>query len=575
MRYVSSTAALLLALACSENGDVGGHTAGVSGGNEKPSKGSPVVSDPLNAAAAPVVSDEQYQAAVVPGMADPENPSATVEVPDSTGAAWRIIEVPALALPTIVSTPKGWFAASRRSLGQGKTIGANESALYRSKDGVHWKLVPVDGGTNLAVRDMAYGNGTYVMVGSSDDGGVFLTSHDGEHFEEIAQPELDQSQRLSVVDFAGGLFFAFGFRVLAVSEDGKNWTLMGSDILQFGRAAFGNGRYVLAGNGPMMVSENGYSWVSHDVDCNIPDACITDPSGNVSQSYQSHLLFIDGYFYSDQMRSNDGATWEALPNKQPTAYVGNHFLGGYPFHLDTWTPKGKVQSLQVVRPAKAAVTAEGRDPSNVGRIDSDTAIPDTVNVPFDDGLDCKTASCVIVDGYLVLVPPLGTEPLPDRVPRDDEGAPLLSDECPVSQMLTCDDYAERSGCVCDPYAPENPDYCQDVGDFECAGAFDRADGEWNVPDLGAAGCDCNAVDPNEPPTFGDDCRDDATVCAAPLECLEVDAPASYGDPTPPPYVCTAACESDDDCPSWTATGYCKGAVHLTCSNGSCQPRECE
>lgn len=141
-------------------------------------------------------------------------------------------------------------------------------------------------------------------------------------------------------------------------------------------------------------------------------------------------------------------------------------------------------------------------------------------------------------------------------------------------MVTCDDYEERIGCYCDPAAPANPDNCEDVSHFQCSGQFDAWPDEWNIAEIAEGGCNCNATDPNQPPSFGSICEEGADTCEAPLACLAIDPPPSYGSPVPQPWVCTAACDSDMDCPSWLATGYCAGEVHLRCSNGSCQPRDC-
>ena len=543
-----------------------------------PASRAPATTDPLNAAASPHIADEQYAAAALPAEPPRDNYSGTTEIVDQTGSAFRLIEVPALDLPSIVSTPDGWFALSRRFLGSGKSIAGAETALFRSTDGVRWSSIPLDPGhDNLALRDIAYGDGTYVLVGQrmgQGGGGVFFTSNDGEHWQEIAQPTLDQSREFDTVDFAGGLFFAFGFRMVAVSADGLSWTSGLSDLVQFGSAAYGNGRYVLAGNGPMQVSEDGHSWTSVNIPCDLSDLCITDPSGKVGQGLNYHLLFIDGAFYSDQVRSTDGLVWQVFPGRFPAAYVSGRFIGGSTFHLNTWTPAGSIEPLHVIRPSAASVSASGRGALGVGKLDRDQPIPDTVEVPFEDGLDCTTASCVIVDQNLYLVPPLGTKPLPDRIPRDSDGAPLLSFYCPVSQKITCDDYAERLNCTCDPDAPAAPESCGDVGDFRCTAAFEHRDGEWDVPEVGPAACDCNAVDPNEPPTFGTHCEDDPGACAAPLQCLEVDPPLSAGPPPPPSFICTAPCTTDADCPTWRATGHCAGPVQLRCSRGSCQPRGC-
>jgi hypothetical protein len=532
-----------------------------------------------NAAAAPRISAQQYEAATLSAYPELDPREGTTGLVDTTGSAWRMIEVPAASnAPDLVSTPDGWFALSRRELGDGKAIAGTQTALYQSKNGIDWDLVPLDPGhDDLALRSITYGNGTYVMVGrryGTDGVGVFWTSENGHDWEESPQPPLDISRVLDTVDFAGGRFFAFGFRTLAVSEDAKDWTLRESDIVQFGSAAFGAGRYVLAGNGPMVVSEDGLDWVSHPLDCALPGACITDPSGNVAQSYQLHLLFVDGGFYSDQLFSADGIEWQALPGRFPAAYVGGRFIGGNGYQLDNWTRESPPETLHVIRPSRASVTAEGRAVTAVGVLSRDEPFPERVSVEFEDGLTCETASCVIVDERLYLVPPAGTPPLPDRVPRDADGVPLLSSDCPVSSMVFCDDYAARSGCVCNPEAPQSPESCQDVSHFECEGAFEHREGEWDVPEVAHAGCDCDAIDPNQPPTLGEPCDEAHEVCAPPFECLTIDAPSSIL-PVEPPEVCTAACTTDDDCPSWEATGFCAASVELRCSNGSCQSRSCE
>src|SRR5690606_34630176 len=240
--------------------------------------------------------------------------------------------------PALLRTPSGWLALSQRNMGQGRVVGEWQSALYRSLDGVRWHALPLaPGRSELSVMDMAYGDGRYVVTGRTygdEHKGVFLVSTDGEAWQQIDQPDLDATRILGPVEFAGGKFFAFGFGVLAVSDDAHNWTLLSSDILQFGSAAFGNGRYVLAGNGPMLVSEDGLNWASYAVSCVVPGACIADPSGNVSQSYQSHLRFVDGYFYSDQMRSADGTSWEALPERTPAALESGRFIGGGGYSLN-------------------------------------------------------------------------------------------------------------------------------------------------------------------------------------------------------------------------------------------------
>jgi hypothetical protein len=515
-----------------------------------------------------VLSDEQFAAAVV---TSPD----TLDRPDTSGGAWRVIEVPGASnLPTVVRTPAGWLSLSSRFLGpDGKVITGVESALYRSRDGVHWQLLPLGpAGTDLQLRGLAYGAGRYVMVGARLGGeGVVWTSSDGERWSESSQ-SLSGPFAWNTVIFVKDRFFAFGFGQLASSATGESWTALPTHIIQNGAGAYGNGRYLLLGNGPPQTSEDGDAWEEHPLDCTLPGGCITDPSGGVGQTVHYSALFAEGRFFTEQLSSLDGATWQAQPGLSPNMYIDGHFLDGSSLSagLTSWRLGGPVQTLRVVRPSRSALTLAGRD--WVGVLDHDAPLPETVDVPFEDGLTCETAACV---GGLLLVPPSGTPPLIDRVPRKADGAPLLTRDCPVSSMLFCDDYAARTGCVCNTAAPQNPDYCDDVSQYRCAGQFVTRPNEWQLDELAQGGCSCDATDPNEPPGFGRSCSAGADTCQPPLECLGIDTPASPGPPSEQPFICTAPCTMDADCPSWEASGFCSGPVQLRCSNGTCQPRACD
>jgi hypothetical protein len=513
------------------------------------------------------LSEEQFAAAVV-------TPPDTPDRPDTTGGAWRVIEVPGASnLPSVVRTASGWMSLSSRFLGpDAKALTGVESALYRSRDGVHWELLPLGPrGTDLQLQSLAYGAGRYVMVGARFGGqGVVWTSSDGERWTESLQ-SLSGPFAWNTVTFVKDRFFAFGFGQLASSPTGESWTALPTHIIQLGAGAYGNGRYLLLGNGPPQTSEDGYAWEEHPLDCTLPGACITDPSGGVGQTVHYSALFAEGRFFTEQLSSLDGVTWEAQPGLSPNMYIDGHFLGAFGLSagIATWTLGGPAQTLRVVRPSKSAVTLAGRD--GVGVLDRDAPLPETVDVPFEDGLTCETAACV---GGLLLVPPSGTPPLIDHVPRKADGTPLLTSDCPVSSMLFCDDYVARTGCVCHTGAPQNPDYCDVVSQYRCAGQFVTRPNEWQLDEVAQGGCACDATDPNEPPGFGRTCSAGADTCQTPLECLGIDTPASPA-PFPQPFVCTAHCTVDADCPSWEASGFCSGPVQLRCSNGTCQPRACD
>jgi len=518
-----------------------------------------------------------------PGTDEPKGPNLPLQDDgsvDVSGGAWRMIDVPAASnAPTIVRTPDGFFALSSRSLGaDAKVITGFENALYRSTDGVSWRSVPLDAGGDadggLQLSSLAYGAGRFVMVGRDTGEGVVWSSRDAQHWTQAPQG-VDSTSVWRDVVFVHERFIALGFPLLGVSTDGEHFELAPIELVQPTSAAYGNGRYLIVGSGPMEVSSDGVHWQAHDVNCLLKDACIKDPSGGVHQGIESHVVFAEGRFFTDQLSSEDGVAWNAEPGRFPAVHASGHFLddGGYDLHA--WTTGSALQSLPVIRTVEASVTQQGRALTSVGVLDHDAELPERVDVGFDDGLTCETATCVIIGSRLYLVPPPGTAPLPDRVPRSANGAPLLSDDCPRSSMVFCDDYDRRIGCHCRPRAPSGPEACEDVSQYGCESIFTPTDDEWHVAEVAEGGCSCNAVDPHQPPTFGKDCSEDTNVCRAPFSCLSVQQPPSFGPAPLPRMLCTASCTSDADCPSWEATGFCAGHVMLSCADGVCQPRSCE
>ena len=93
-------------------------------------------------------------------------------------------------------------------------------------------------------------------------------------------------------------------------------------------------------------------------------------------------------------------------------------------------------------------------------------------------------------------------------------------------------------------------------------------GLWVIIAAGIQACGGDDFrDKNRPDTFADSCEIGDDTCAAPFECLE------NPDRTGP--TCTLSCTSDNDCPSWKATGHCPGFTQSTCSSGVCQNRQCK
>lgn len=84
--------------------------------------------------------------------------------------------------------------------------------------------------------------------------------------------------------------------------------------------------------------------------------------------------------------------------------------------------------------------------------------------------------------------------------------------------------------------------------------------------IGSLGCDTH----EKPPTFMDRCEVDAGACEAPFECVPVKRQEDDPDPK---TICTKACESTRECPSWrNESGHCKGDFQSLCQFGYCQGR---
>ena len=146
--------------------------------------------------------------------------------------------------------------------------------------------------------------------------------------------------------FVKDRFFAFGFGQLASSATGESWTALPTHIVQYGAGAYGNGRYLLLGNGPPQISEDGYAWEEHPFDCTLPGGCITDPSGGVGQTVHYSALFAEGRFFTEQLSSLDGVSWEAQPGLFPEMYIDGNFVGRSSSlaGLATWTLGGPVST---------------------------------------------------------------------------------------------------------------------------------------------------------------------------------------------------------------------------------------
>ncbi|HTV18580.1 MAG TPA: hypothetical protein VMG12_07920 [Polyangiaceae bacterium] len=334
-------------------------------------------------------------------------------------ATWQELGVPGASNgPDIASTPSGWFALSQRTIGDARAPSAWQSYLYRSPDGIRWQSVAIsDQADNLWLRGVAYGGGHYVLAGKRmGEGDALFHSTDGEHWQEYSVATGAPSGIADVV-FAGGQFFALStFRTLVRSTNGVDWqvidlatTVMPLDV------AFGRDQFLLVGSGDVQRSSDGLSWQPIRLDCAMPGACISDPSGNVLQGLHNRAVFVAGTYFIDQASSADGVTWQSLPGQYPLANVAGYVVGtSADSALAIWAPGEAPEPLDRVRyvdtlaPADRALRMRWNgaiEPSEqtAENFPDGEPLPETIEFPIASGADCTSATCVTVGNRIYLL----------------------------------------------------------------------------------------------------------------------------------------------------------------------------
>lgn len=293
-----------------------------------------------------------------------------------------------LALPTgdnlgqlesIVKTENGFSLLYRRPLGSGMEQWQWENRVYNSSEGLEWKeyVFPLVQSSRY-YRDMAYGNGLLMLVGAiNGNDGIVATSSNGSTFTH----QQVETWGLGAVRFVEGYFYGLStWDSLFRSKDGVDFQRIVTETAMLSDIAFGEGRYVAVGSGPIQISDDGVNFRSVSIDCSLPNACRTDPDGGLYQGYRSRVLYADGYFYtggshSDGFVSADGEHWEYQ------SHAPDEFFGGYLLRLEengllAWQPEDGFETHK-------RIELTDRNP---------------------DSKSCMDHRCVIIKNQLILIP---------------------------------------------------------------------------------------------------------------------------------------------------------------------------
>ncbi|WP_158302129.1 InlB B-repeat-containing protein [Paenibacillus mesophilus] len=189
--------------------------------------------------------------------------------------------------------------------GNGMFVAVGYDQIGTSVDGIVWNtqsfpIIPPDLPFAAPFQGVAYGNGTFVVVGGY---GAIATSADGVTW--TAQTSgLDTYFR--GIGFGGGTFLAVGDGgALLMSADGISWANRGGDTRLFFRdIAFGGNRFVAVdGGGTLFSSEDGRTWSRQKPYTNKKWTSVSYGNG-------TFLAVGDS---NERTVSSDGLNWTLIP----------------------------------------------------------------------------------------------------------------------------------------------------------------------------------------------------------------------------------------------------------------------
>ena len=308
----------------------------------------------------------------------------------------RLYAPRAFEAPHVVRYPGGYVAVSREFVG-GKALTGVYNYLYRSDDGVRWERLPLEGVSPFfGFRGLAYGGGRFVMTGSRSNMSEIWSSSDLTTWSRV-EPVTEQGG-LAHVTRVNGRFYAFSTWLdVLTSTDGVSWSR--ATLATFARSvAFGNGRYVIVGSGPVQISGDGMVWRSRPLDCSLPGACITDPGGGINQGFHANALFAAGRFFVDQLTSSDAEVWTAHADPPAEAYVGGYFFA----HVRGADPSAPAE-LRAWKASTTPMTVPATEGPLLELAISEGTAPSTIDLPLPGGQTCLTHRCVLIGQALYLI----------------------------------------------------------------------------------------------------------------------------------------------------------------------------
>jgi photosystem II stability/assembly factor-like uncharacterized protein len=200
------------------------------------------------------------------------------------------------------------------AFGNGRWVAVGSSDIITSHDGTNWVQVP--SGTARELRSVVFANNQFVAVGAAS---VILTSSNGLHWSKRNEANVvGDHPRLSSVAYGNGRYLAVGSAVLT-STDGVTWSALPGYGVDFHQIVFGAGQFLAMNSylgGPFSTQTPRYAVTTDGLSWSNPLSALDTYDAFPALAYDGAKLIVLGYsggYGSNFLTTSiNGLVWEPV-----------------------------------------------------------------------------------------------------------------------------------------------------------------------------------------------------------------------------------------------------------------------